>query len=318
MRNAADILIEKVNERSNPCVVGLDPRLASLPAGIRSAAREKHGNTLQGVCSAIVEFNRQIIDAICDVVAVVKPQAAFYGMYGQEGIRAFEETIRYAQKKGMLAIGDSKVTDISSTAEAYAAGHLGEVELFEGKTTAYNVDWMTVNPYMGDDGVNPFIKVCDAYAKGIFVLVKTSNPSSEQFQNLPAGPGGEPLYVVVARALARLAGEHLGDSGYSCVGAVAGATYPREAAVVREIMRQSFLLVPGIGKQGGAAEELGAFFNSDGYGALVSSSRNVIFAFEKTSAAGGMNWASAVRAAALELRDTVLAVLKGCGKLPKG
>lgn len=317
--NAADKLINKINEIGNPSVVGLDPRLNLLPQSILSEAVKKFGQTTEGAGWAIYEFNRIILDNISDIVGIVKPQMAFYEMYGVAGVEAFEKTVRYAQEKGLLVIEDGKRNDIGSTCLAYASGHLGKVGLFDQEVPSLDVDWLTVNPYLGQDGLNPFIDNCQKYGKGIFVLVKTSNPSSGQFQDVLVKNTDKPLYMTVAEVTAKLAENHLGEKGYSCVGAVVGATYPEEALEIRKILNKSIFLVPGYGKQGGGAMDTMPCFNADGYGAVVNSSRGIIFAYnEKDASCQEENWHQAVRAAAQRMREDLRGALKQSGKLPKG
>ncbi|MDC0357202.1 orotidine-5'-phosphate decarboxylase [Oligoflexia bacterium] len=318
-KHSADLIMQRIDEKSNPSVVGLDPRLSMLPAEIREAALKEFGDTFEGAGYALLQFNKQIIDNIADIVAIVKPQMAFYEQYGHHGVKAFQETVQYAHAKGMLVIGDSKRNDIGSTAAAYAAGHLGEVELFNSSQKSLDVDWLTVNAYLGEDGVAPFCKMCEQYGKGIFVLVKTSNPSSKQFQDVELTNAGKPLYVLVAETMHTLATNYIGEKGYSSLGAVVGATYPEEAVVVRRILKSSYLLVPGFGAQGGGAEDTLPFFNDDGYGAVVNSSRGIIFAYKQDGCAYQEDqWTSAVRDAAITMRDDIVGVLRKYNKLPHG
>lgn len=315
-KNASDVLIEKINEKQNPSVVGLDPRLNQLPLEITREAREQYGDTFEGAAAAIFHFNRAVIDAISNIVPMVKPQVAFYEQYGYWGIKAYQDTITYAKEKGLLVIGDCKRNDIGSTAAAYAAAHLGEVELFNSRQLSFDVDWLTVNPYLGDDGLLPFTNAAQEYGKGIFVLVKTSNPSSAQYQDLIVKQNDKMLYMAVAQGVHELALQNTGAKEYSSVGAVVGATYPEEAANCRKILTKSIFLVPGYGAQGGGAADTVPFFNSDGYGAVVNSSRGIIFAYKKDNTE--TKWQDCVRNAALKMKDDLYQALKDNGKLPKG
>ncbi len=318
--NLADLLIEKINEKRNPCVVGLDPRISLIPAHIRETCLQQYGDTIEGTCQAILYFNCEIIDAVSDIVAIVKPQMAFYEQYGFEGVRAFQETVRYAKMKDLLIIEDAKRNDIESTALAYAMGHLGEVELLNSMRSIYGVDMLTVNPYLGSDGIKPFIKVCEEYGKGIFILTKTSNPSAGDFQDLKTGDDEVPLYLHIAKYISSVANELIGKKGYSPIGAVIGATYPKEAKLLREVMKTSFFLVPGYGKQGVTAQDIEPYFNEDGYGALVSSSRAVTFAYldSESSKYPQLDYLESVRKAAIRMRDDVLSMMRRYGKIPKG
>ena len=318
--NLADLLIQKINEKQNPCVVGLDPRISLIPAHIRETCLGKYGDTIQGTCQAILYFNCEIIDAVSDTVAIIKPQMAFYEQYGFEGVRVFQETVRYAKMKGLLIIEDAKRNDIESTALAYAMGHLGEVELLNSMRSIYEVDMLTVTPYLGSDGIEPFIKVCEEYGKGIFILTKTSNPSAGEFQDLQAGDDKVPLYLHIVKYISTEASRLIGEKGYSPIGAVIGATYPKEAKLLREVMKTSFFLVPGYGKQGATAHGIEPYFNEDGYGALVSSSRAVTFAYldSESNKYPQLDYLEFVREAAIKMRDDILNAMRRCGKIPKG
>ncbi len=318
--NLADLLIEKINEKRNPCVVGLDPRISLIPVHIRETCLQQYGDTVEGTCQAILYFNCEIIDAVSDTVAIIKPQMAFYEQYGFEGVRAFQETVRYAKMKDLLIIEDAKRNDIESTALAYAMGHLGEVELLNSMRSIYGVDMLTVTPYLGSDGIEPFIKVCEEYGKGIFILTKTSNPSAGEFQDLKAGDDKIPLYLHIAKYVSKEASRLIGKKGYSSIGAVIGATYPKEAKLLRETMKTSFFLVPGYGKQGATAQDIEPYFNEDGYGALVSSSRSVTFAYldSKSNKYPQLDYLESVREAAINMKDDILSVMRRAGKIPKG
>lgn len=299
MENFADKLSNRINTLQNPTVVGLDPRLGQIPDFIKEKATKEFGKTAEAAAKAILEFNQGIIDAVCDLVPAVKPQIAFYECYGHHGFRAYEETVSYAQKKGLLVIGDAKRNDIGTTAEAYAAGHLGTVDCFGKQVPGINADALTVTPYLGTDGIAPFTKVCQALGKGIFVLVRTSNPSADEIQGVTAGD--ELMDEHVATLVEGWGRELIGQNGFSAVGAVVGATYPEEAKVLRNIMPHQLFLVPGYGAQGGDADSVKNCFYKNGTGAIVNNSRGIIFAYEK-SGRSGEAYAEAARDAALSMK----------------
>lgn len=296
-------LVNAIREKDAPIVVGLDPMLSYVPEHIREDAFAAYGETLEGACEAIWQFNKGIIDATYDLVPAVKPQIAMYEQFGIEGLKAFKRTCDYAKSKGLVIIGDIKRGDIGSTSEAYAVGHLGTVTVGKNEYAPFTEDFVTVNPYLGSDGVNPFLKVCKKADKGIFVLVKTSNPSSGEFQDREID--GTPLYEIVAKKVAEW-GADLMDGDYSNVGAVVGATYPEMGAVLRKIMPKNYILVPGYGAQGGKGEDLKPFFNEDGLGAIVNSSRGIICAYQKDpykEKFAPENYADASRAAVLDMKE---------------
>ncbi len=274
-----DVLIEKIKETQNPTVVGLDPRLNFVPEFIKNECVEKYGKTPKAVAESFFEFNKGIIDSVYDLVPAVKPQIAMYEMLGVDGIDCFIKTCDYASKKGLVIIGDIKRGDIASTAEAYSDGHIGEIDCFGIKHKVFNEDFITVNPYLGWDSIEPYMANCKNYNKGLFVLVKTSNPNSGQFQNLDVG--GLTLYQKVGQLVESWGEKLMGKNGYSSVGAVVGATHPDEAKILRELMPHTFFLVPGYGAQGGKAEDLAVCFDKDGLGAIVNSSRGIIAAYKK-------------------------------------
>lgn len=296
----ADALTRKISDLGSPIVVGLDPRLSSIPAFIRKQAIAECGETAKGVARAFILFNQGIIDAVADLVPAVKPQIAFYECYGHEGFRAYEETVRYAQKKGLLVIGDAKRNDIDSTAEAYANGHLGLVDIFGKKEPMINADALTVTPYLGTDGIRPFTAVCAEHDKGIFVLVRTSNPSADEIQG--EAVGDHLMDEHVAGLVEGWGRDLIGESGFSAVGAVVGATYPEEAHVLRQLMPNQIFLVPGYGAQGGGAEDVKPCFHENGTGAIVNSSRGIIFAYEKAKLPGEA-FAEAARAATMAMKE---------------
>jgi orotidine-5'-phosphate decarboxylase len=295
-----DNLIERVIHCKNHTVVGLDPRFDYVPEFIREEAMAESGSYAEGVARAFLRFNKEIIDQIEDIVPAVKPQIAFYEQYGLEGIRCFEETCRYAAQKGLIVIGDVKRGDIGSTAEAYSKGFIG------GKDYSFQTDFITVNPYLGTDSLAPFIKDCEENEKGIFVLVKTSNKSSGDFQDLEAG--GKKLYEHVADLVSRLGDPYIGKQGYSFVGAVVGATYREEGASLRSRMKNTYFLVPGYGAQGGTTEDAAVCFNKDGLGAVVNSSRGIIAAYMSKGYGNrysDMDFGAAAREAALRMREDI-------------
>ena len=289
-------LIQKIQKTHAPIVVGLDPMLSYVPAHIQKRAFEEHGETLEGAAEAIWQYNKGIVDAVHDLIPAVKPQIAMYEQFGIEGLKVFKKTVDYCHEKDMVVIGDVKRGDIGSTSEAYAVAHLGKVKVGSKLLTPFDEDFATVNPYLGSDGINPFIKVCNEEDKGIFILVKTSNPSSGEFQDQLID--GKPLYEHVGAKVNEWGSQCMGDT-YSNVGAVVGATYPEMGKVLRKIMPKSFILVPGYGAQGGKAADLVHYFNEDGLGAIVNSSRGIIAAYKQEQYAkyGEEHFAEASRAA---------------------
>ncbi|AUS96312.1 orotidine-5'-phosphate decarboxylase [Clostridium thermosuccinogenes] len=303
-----DTLIDKVIEKNNPSVVGLDPKLEYIPEHIKKAEFDQYGMNLKAAAEAILKFNRSIIDATYDIVPAVKLQLACYEMYGLEGIRVFNETANYAKQKGLLVIADGKRNDIGSTAEAYSAAFLGSTPLMgEASETAFGADALTVNPYLGIDGIKPFLNDCRKYEKGIFVLVKTSNKSSGQIQDLLTATG-KSMYEIVAEYVVEWGKNLKGKYGYSSVGAVVGATYPNQAKILRRIMKEVYLLVPGYGAQGGTARDVAHSFNSDGLGALVNASRSIMCAYQSDmwkDTYDETHFAEASRAEAIRMRDEI-------------
>ncbi len=301
-------LVEKIKKTNAPIVVGLDPTLALIPKHVLKKNYDEYGADLNGVAKAIVEYNKTIVDAIYDIVPAVKPQIAMYETFGIPGLIAFKETVDYCKSKGLVVIGDIKRGDIGSTSTAYALGHIGKVTIEGKEFKGFDEDFVTVNPYLGTDGVKPFIDVCKEEKKGIFVLVKTSNPSSGEFQDRIID--GRPLYELVGEKVAEWGADCMGDS-YSYVGAVVGATYPEMGKVLRDIMPKSFILVPGYGAQGGKGADLVHFFNKDGLGAIVNSSRGIIGAYkqEKYAQYGPANYGDAARAAVLDMKEDIVSAL---------
>ena len=289
-------LTEKIKKTHAPICVGLDPMLSYIPETLQKKAYKEYGETLQGAAEAVWQYNKAIIDAVYDLIPAVKPQIAMYEQFGLEGLRVYKQTVDYCHEKDLVVIGDVKRGDIGSTSAAYAVGHLGRVRVASRSYTAFDEDFATVNPYLGSDGVQPFIDVCKEEKKGIFILVKTSNPSSGEFQDRLID--GRPLYEWVGEKVAEWGEAHMGES-YSYVGAVVGATYPKMGQILRKLMPKNFILVPGYGAQGGKGADLAHFFNSDGLGAIVNSSRGIIAAYQQEAYAqyGSENFADASRAA---------------------
>lgn len=289
-------LISKIEKTHAPIVVGLDPMLNYIPKQIQEKAFKEYGETLKGAGEAIWQYNKEIIDHVYDLIPAVKPQIAMYEQFGIEGLIAFKKTVDYCKEKDLIVIGDVKRGDIGSTSAAYAVGHLGKVQVGSQKFAGFDEDFATVNPYLGTDGIKPFIDVCKEEKKGIFVLVKTSNPSSGEFQDRLID--GRPLYEIVGEHVAAWGEECMGDK-YSYVGAVVGATYPEQGKILRKIMPKAFILVPGYGAQGGKGKDLVHFFNEDGLGAIVNSSRGIIAAYKQEAYAkfGAENFGDASRAA---------------------
>lgn len=297
-------LVEKIKKTEAPIVVGLDPMMKFIPEHIQKAAFAEFGETLEGAAEAIWQYNKAIVDNIYDLIPCVKPQIAMYEQFGIPGLVAYKKTIEYCKSKDLVVIGDIKRGDIGSTSEAYAVGHLGKVQVGNNSFYGFDEDFATLAPYMGADSINPFKKVCQEEKKGLFILVKTSNPSSGDFQDRLIE--GRPLYEWVAKKVVEWGSDFMGDS-YSYIGAVVGATYPEMGKVLRELMPKSFILVPGYGAQGGKGADLVHFFNKDGLGAIVNSSRGIIAAHqqEQYKAIGEANFAEASRQAVIDMREDI-------------
>ena len=293
-------LVEKIKQTKAPIVVGLDPMLSYVPEHITKKAYAEYGETLKGAAEAIWLYNRELIDHIHDLIPAVKPQFAMYEQFVVEGLITFQKTLDYCHEKDLIVIGDVKRGDIGSTSAAYATAHLGKVQVGAKKIPAFNEDFATVNPYLGSDGITPFLDVCKEEKKGLFILVKTSNPSSGEFQDQMIGE--KHLYEMVGERVAEWGSELMGDS-YSYVGAVVGATYPEQGKLLRKVMPKSFILVPGYGAQGGKGEDLVHFFDEDGLGAIVNSSRGIITAYKNEAYAsyGAEHFGEAARAAVLDM-----------------
>ena len=299
-------LVANIKKTGAPIVVGLDPMLNYIPEQVQQKAFAEYGETLEGAAEAIWQFNKEIVDKTYDLIPAVKPQIAMYDQFGLPGLAAFKKTVDYCKEKGLVVIGDIKRGDIGSTSAAYAVGHIGKVKVGSKTYAPFDEDFVTVNPYLGSDGVNPFLDVCKEEKKGIFVLVKTSNPSSGEFQDQKID--GRPLYELVGEKVAAWGSEVMGDE-YSYVGAVVGATYPEMGKVLRKVMPKAYILVPGYGAQGGKGKDLVHFFNEDGLGAIVNSSRGIIAAYKQEQYAkfGAENFGDASRAAV----ETMVADIKG-------
>ena len=299
-------LVANIKKKGAPIVVGLDPMLNYIPEQVQKKAFAEYGETLEGAAEAIWQFNKEIVDKTYDLIPAVKPQIAMYEQFGLPGLAAFKKTVDYCKEKGLVVIGDIKRGDIGSTSAAYAVGHIGKVKVGSKTYAPFDEDFVTVNPYLGSDGVNPFLDVCKEEKKGIFVLVKTSNPSSGEFQDQKID--GRPLYELVGEKVAAWGSEVMGDE-YSYVGAVVGATYPEMGKVLRKVMPKAYILVPGYGAQGGKGKDLVHFFNEDGLGAIVNSSRGIIAAYKQEQYAkfGAENFGDASRAAV----ETMIADIKG-------
>jgi len=308
-----DLLIDAIKEKDNPTVVGLDPKLDFIPQFIKEKAFKEHGVNLKGAAQAIIEFNKGLIDALHDIVPAVKPQLAYYEMYGIEGLMAFEETVKYAKQKGMIVIADGKRNDIGTTAESYSAGFLGRTRIDEDVLQPiFDVDALTINPYLGIDGIKPFIDDCKKYQKGIFVLVKTSNKSSGQLQDILTDKG-KSIYEVVAELVEDWGKSLRGKYGYSSVGAVVGATYPNQAKILRREMKHAYILVPGYGAQGGTAREVAHSFDGEGLGAIVNASRSIMCAYMSDNwknQYSAEKYADASRAEAIRMRDDINSAIK--------
>ena len=300
-------LVERIKKLEAPIVVGLDPTLNFVPGFLIDKAINEKGETLEAAADAIFEFNKKIVDAVYDLIPAVKPQIAMYEQFGIPGLMAFKKTLDYCHEKGLLVIGDAKRGDIGSTSTAYAIGHIGKVKVGSTEIAPFDEDFLTINPYMGSDSVVPFVEECKKYDKGLFILVKTSNPSSGEFQDQKVGK--KAVYELVGKKVDEW-GAELVKNGYSDVGAVVGATYPEMGEVLREIMPKAYILVPGYGAQGGTAAELKPFFNKDGLGAIVNSSRGIIAAYKQDKYAeyGAEGFAEAARAAVIDMKNDIASI----------
>lgn len=302
-----DRLITKIKELNNPTVVGLDPRFEYVPKFIQDKFLLEDGESMKAAAKAIFKFNQSIIDEICDIVPAIKPQAAYYEMYGHFGIKTLEKTIRYAKLKGMFVITDGKRNDIGATMDAYASAHLGSVSIGENNCEPFGADALTVNGYLGTDGINPLLKICKESDKGIFVLVKTSNKSSGELQDKLIGD--TPVYALMGDMCEEWGKDQIGQYGYSSVGAVVGATYPEQLAELRKRLPHTMFLVPGYGAQGGGAQGVAAAFDQNGLGAIVNSSRAIMYAY-KNEGCPETDFAKAARREAIRMRDDITSYIK--------
>jgi orotidine-5'-phosphate decarboxylase len=303
LQSFADRLIEKIQLKKSHVVVGLDPDYDNLP----TCMKKETDRTLKAISKVIEEFNLKLIDAIYDLVPAIKPQIAFYERYGIEGLKAFIKTVDYGKKKGLIVIEDAKRNDIGSTAAAYSDGHIGKVKLGKRNVPIFDVDAITVNPYLGADGVLPFLNDIKSYSKGIFILVKTSNPSSIELQDIKITykKKERKLYEIVAMLVSKWGNEIIGNFGYSSVGAVVGATFPRDAKILRRLMPKTYFLVPGYGAQGGKASDIVHCFNEDGLGALIAASRSINYAFKNDRRFRDSEFAEAAREAVLKMNSEI-------------
>lgn len=299
-------LIEKIAQMQNPSVVGLDSLLDYIPQHIKDEKFATYGDTFDAAAQSILEYNKAIIDQICDIVPAVKPQAAYYEMYSWQGMWALCETVKYAQEKGMIVIMDGKRNDIGSTMQAYAKAHLGTSTVNGKELSAFGSDMLTVNGYLGSDGVNPLLPICDEQDKGIFVLVKTSNPSSGELQDQKIGD--KSIYETMGAMCEQWGSQTENNYGYSRVGAVVGATYPEQLAEMRQKMPHTFFLVPGYGAQGGGANDVAGAFDKNGLGAIVNSSRTILTAWKKAGT-DGKDFAEQARKAALAMKEDIMGVV---------
>lgn len=307
MKNAIDILIEKIKETGNPTVMGLDPRYEMLPECVTS----KYPKTLDGVARAIIEYNKALIDATYDIIPAIKPQIAFYEMFGIPGMDAFEETCKYAKEKGMVVIADIKRGDIGSTAAGYSNAYLGKTKIGDIEQSIFDVDFVTVNPYMGTDCVKPFIEDCKKYNKGLFILVKTSNPSSGELQDLKLESGDE-VYTNVAKLVEKWGEELRGEYNYSSIAAVVGATYPKQLEDIRKTAPHTFFLIPGYGAQGGKPEDIALGFDQEGLGGIVNASRSLMCAYKSDRWKNEFeeeDYAKATRAEAIRMKEELNSVI---------
>lgn len=313
MKNAIDLLIEKIKETNNPTVMGLDPRYDMLP----NCIKEKYPTTLDGACDAILEFNKALIDATYDVVPAVKPQIAFYEMFGIGGLQVFQKTCNYAKFRGMMVIADIKRGDIGTTAAGYSNAFIGKTPIGDEAYSIYDVDFVTLNPYLGIDSVKPFIEDCKKYNKGMFVLVKTSNKSSGELQDLKT-EDGQAIYEKVAGLVNTWGEELIGEHGFSSASAVVGATYPTQIEILRKIMPNAYFLIPGYGAQGGKAEDIALGFDKNGLGGIVNASRSLMCAYKSDNwkdTFEEVDFAKATRAEAIRMRDELNSAISEHTKL---
>ncbi len=306
MRTFSDRLVDAIRSTGNPCVVGLDPRIDAMPAFITSGRAKASRDTVRSV---IRDFHELVLDTIADHAPAVKLQLAFFEQYGSAGIQAFEDTIQAAKQRGLLVIADAKRNDIASTAEAYAAAFLGETDIFGEQQRIFDVDAMTVTPYLGRDSLVPYVEACEKYGKGLFVVLKSSNPGARDYQDQPLQATGRPLYENIAQTIRDLGAPMIGESSYSSVGAVIGATFPEDAHRLRALLPHAFFLVPGYGAQGASARGAAACFNADGLGAIVNSSRGITYCFGDENVSKEL-FVKSVREKILRIKDDIEAACK--------
>lgn len=303
---AFDRLIRNIQKMSNPTVAGLDPKLDFIPGFIKERAFAQYGDTLEAAAQALLDFNKGLIDALYDIVPAVKPQCAYYEMYGWQGMHTLQQTIAYAKAKGMFVITDGKRNDIGTTMQAYAAAHLGNVQVNGQALSPFDADALTVNGYLGSDGIAPLLQICKQRDKGIFVLVKTSNPSSGELQDRLL-QDGRTVYETMGAMCEEWGSDDIGEQGYSSVGAVVGATYPEQLTELRQKLPHTFFLVPGYGAQGAGARDIAGAFDHNGMGAVINSSRGIMCAYQKQGV-DEREYASAARREALRMRDELNSV----------
>ena len=312
MKNLMDRLIEKIKQMNNPTVIGVDTRYELVP----DCVKNKYSKDINGMCKAMLEYSKALIDATYDIIPAVKLQSAYFEMYGIEGIKLYKEMIDYCKSKEMLVMADVKRGDIGSTSSGYSRAYLGKNLINEKEESIFDVDFATVNPYMGSDCVNPFVEDCKKYDKGIFVLVKTSNKSSGEIQDLKTEEGEE-VYKKVARLVNSWGEELIGENGYSNVSAVVGATYPKQLEELREIMPHAYFLIPGYGAQGGKAEDIALGFDKNGLGGIVNATRSLMCAYKSErwqNEFSEEDYAKATRAEAIRMRDELMNAINNCHK----
>lgn len=308
--NVMEQLAQRIAQMKNPTVAGLDTRVEYLPQTFVDEIMPAGIRSMEDAAEAVYRYNVRLIDALCDIVPAVKVQVAYYEMIGAPGMAAYDKTMQYAKAKGMLVMADVKRNDIGATAACYANAYIGQTDMPYGKARAFGADIATINPYLGVDGIEPFTKACRENDTGVFVLVKTSNPSSGQLQDMRF-EDGRTLYEAVADLVEQWGEDTRGESGYSAVGAVVGATYPEQGTALRARMPHTFFLVPGYGAQGATGADIAGCFDQNGGGAIVNASRSILCAWKKRE---GMPFDAAAREEAIRMREDLCACLKAAGK----
>lgn len=309
--NFADQLITAIHKKNSCVVAGLDPHFKLIPDTIKQKFFTVQKQSLEYAARVILEFNIQVIDLIAPLAGIVKPQIAFYELYGWWGVWAYTETIKYAKQKGLIVIGDVKRGDVPSTAEAYADAHIGEVHIDDVVEVPFGTDAITVNPYLGTDSLLPFLQTAKKHNKGIFVLVKTSNPDSGEFQDLMCG--GKKLHEIIAEKTHAWGKDFIGKQQYSAIGAVVGATFSHEISTLRKLMPTAYFLVPGYGTQGATAKDIAHCFNPDGLGAIINASRSILYAYNISpwkEKYGISAWKDATREAVIKMNEEIRKILK--------